>query len=432
MELRHRLRLTRRRVIVVAVVVVVAVGAGVGAWVATRPAATSSYQLVAASTRTLRQTVSSSGTIEPAQQDDLNFAVSGQVTAVNVAVGQQVTAGQALATVNSASLAASVAQAQATLSSDQAKLSSDQSGSASSAQLNADQAAVTAAQNQLTDAQNALSEATLTAPFAGTIADMNLTVGQAVTAGGTGSGSNGSSGNSGSGSNGSSGANGSNGSNGSSGSNSNAGSSSSSSSSSSDAQIVLISSGAYIVNASVDDTEVGQVKTGDQAVITPDGATTPVYGTVSAVAMLASGSSVPSYPVTIAVTGSPSGLYAGAGSSVSIIVKQLSNVLTVPTTAIHYTSTGAAVYEMSGGKQVSHPITTGTTESGYTQVLSGLSAGDQVVVATTTRAGSGGSGGSGSGGTGTTGRGGFGGFGGGGAGGAGLGGGAGLRVGTGG
>ena len=189
---------------------------------------------------------------------------------------------------------------------------------------------------------------------------------------------------------------------------------------------------AMIAVASVDDTEVGQVKTGDQAVITPDGATTPVYGTVSTVAMLASGSSVPSYPVTIAVTGSPSGLYAGAGSSVSIIVKQLSNVLTVPTTAIHYTSTGAAVYEMSGGKQVSHPITTGTTESGYTQVLSGLSAGDQVVVATTTRAGSGGSGGSGSGGTGTTGRGGFGGFGGGGAGGAGLGGGAGLRVGTGG
>jgi len=42
-----------------------------------------------------------SGTIEPAQQDNLNFAVSGQVTAVNVTAGAQVTSGQALATVNS-------------------------------------------------------------------------------------------------------------------------------------------------------------------------------------------------------------------------------------------------------------------------------------------------------------------------------------------
>jgi uncharacterized membrane protein YgcG len=179
---------------------------------------------------------------------------------------------------------------------------------------------------------------------------------------------------------------------------------------------VVISTGAYLVNASVDDTEVGQVKTGDQAVITPDGATTPVYGTISSVAMLASSSStVPSYPVTIAVTGSPSGLYAGASATVSIIVKQLTGVLAVPTAAIHYDSGHAAVYEISNGAEVSHQVTTGQTQSGYTQILSGLNEGDQIAVTVTGGTGTGTGGTNRTGGTGRTGTGG-GGFGGGGGG----------------
>ncbi|HEX3788360.1 MAG TPA: efflux RND transporter periplasmic adaptor subunit [Pseudonocardiaceae bacterium] len=358
---------------------VVLAGAGVGLWAWTRPAAAATYRLVAASSQTLRQTVSSSGTIEPAQQENLDFAVSGQVTGVTATVGEQVTAGQALATVNSASLAATVAEAQASLSSDQSRLSSDQTADSSSAQVIADQAAVTAAQNQLTDAQNALTEATLTSPIAGTVASVDLTVGQQVSGGSGSSSSTGSSGSSGGGSSGGTGGGsaGGGGSTGSTGS-----SSSSSSSSSSTGQVVVISSGSYVINASVDDTEVGQVKTGDQAIITPDGSTSTVYGTVGSVAMLASGSAtVPSYPVTINVTGSPTGLYPGASATVSIIVKQLSGVLAVPSTAIHFSGGKSAVTEMSGGKQVSHAVTTGLTENGYTQILTGLSAGDQVVVA---------------------------------------------------
>lgn len=71
---------------------------------------------------------------------------------------------------------------------------------------------------------------------------------------------------------------------------------------------MVISTDSYLVTAAVDDTEVGQARTGDQAVFTPDGSTTPVYGTVSAVALPAgSSSSVPSYPVTIDVAGTPGG-----------------------------------------------------------------------------------------------------------------------------
>lgn len=369
--------LKKRRLVIVSVVVVVIAAAGVTTWLVARPAgAQASYRLVPASVTTLRQTVSSSGTIEPAQRSDLNFGVSGQVTAVNVAVGQQVTAGQPLATVESASLQASVAQANSSLASAQSKLSSDQSNGASSAQVDADQSAITAARNQLTNAQNALNEATMTAPIAGTVAAVNLTVGQQVSAGGANSsGSAGSSSPSGNGSNlpgfgGNPGG----------GDNS---SGSSSSSSSGTAEIVVISTDSYVVDASVDDTEIGQLKNGEQAIITPDGSTTPVYGTVTSVAVMASGSSsVPSYPITIGVTGSPAGLIAGAGANVSIVVKQLTNVLTVPTAAIHYVSGKPTVEVMNTSQRTSQAITTGMTSGGVTQVLSGLSEGDQVVVDT--------------------------------------------------
>jgi multidrug efflux pump subunit AcrA (membrane-fusion protein) len=403
-------------VIIIVAAVVVATGGGI-AWAATRPTAdASTTSFATATTATLKQTVSSSGTIEPAQQENLNFAVSGQVTGVTATVGQQVTAGQALATVNSAALAANVAEAQATVSTDQARLSSDQTSGASSAQVTADQAAVTAAQNSLSNAQNALSEATLTSPIAGTVAAVNLTVGQQVSGGSTSTSSGGS------GSGGSGGGGGGAGGGGAGGGGGASTGSSSSSGSASSAQVVVISTGSYVVNASVDDTEVGQVRNGEQATITANGSTQPVYGTVTSVAMLASSSStVPSYPVTIGVTGTPTGLYPGASATVAITVKQVTDAVVVPTAAIHYENGNAVVYQMSGGKQVSKPVTIGMTSGGQTQITQGLSDGDQVVVPSrntgSTRTGTGGT-------TGTNGRGGAGGgFGGGGFGGGGFGGG---------
>jgi hypothetical protein len=143
--------------------------------------------------------------------------------------------------------------------------------------------------------------------------------------------------------------------------------------------VVVISTTSYVVNGTVDDTEVGSVQAGDQAVIVPDGATTPVYGVVSSVGLIATTTSgVATYPVTIAVTGNPGGLYPGASATLTLIVKQLSNVTTVPTAALHYTSSGAEVYEIAGGREVAHPVTVGMTEAGETQILTGLTVGTEV------------------------------------------------------
>ena len=125
---RVSLRRILSRPFIVAGVVLVVVGGSIGAWAVTRPtgSANPSHRLFPAVRTTLRQTLSATGTIEPTTTDTLSFAASGQVTAVSATVGQRVTAGQNLATMESASLQAQVAQAKATLAEDQSRLSQDE------------------------------------------------------------------------------------------------------------------------------------------------------------------------------------------------------------------------------------------------------------------------------------------------------------------
>ena len=420
----------RRNIIVAAVVVVVAVGAGIGIWLGTSSSAAPGLQIttqtVSVTTGTMQQTVATSGTIAPAQQANLNFGVSGTVTGVNVSAGQTVTAGQTLATVDPSALQATANSAQASLTAAQAKLASDQAANASSSQITSDQASVTSAQSQLTTAQTNLANASLTSTITGTVASVDLSVGQQVSSNSNSSSSGSGSASTGSSATGSSGASagGLGGGLASSSAASSSSSSSSGSSTSSTAQIVVISTNSFIVNATVDDTQVGEVKQGDQVVITPSGSTTNVYGTVSSVGLIASSSStVATFPVSIAVTGSPTGIYAGSTATLSIVVEQLNNVIQVPTAAISYSGGQSTVTVVQNGNHVSRAVTTGVSSAGETQVTSGLTSGEKVLEQVVKFNGATGAGGRSLFGGGTTGAGGFGGAGGarfrGGAGGAG-------------
>jgi hypothetical protein len=140
----------------------------------------------------------------------------------------------------------------------------------------------------------------------------------------------------------------------------------------------VIGTDSYIVNTTVDDTQIGQISDGDQATITPTGSTTVSYGTVASIGLIATESSdVATFPVVVDVTGDPSGLYAGSTAEVSIIVKQLNNVVEVP---ISYSTGGqATVTQVKGGKHVTTSVNVGQAESGETQVTSGLVSGDSVL-----------------------------------------------------
>ena len=68
----------------------------------------------------------------------------------------------------------------------EATLADDQTSGASSSQIAVDQTRVTTAQDSLTQAQEALAGATLVASFDGTVASVNVSVGERLGSGGTG------------------------------------------------------------------------------------------------------------------------------------------------------------------------------------------------------------------------------------------------------
>jgi RND family efflux transporter MFP subunit len=332
--------------------------------------------LVTATTSTIRQSVSATGTLQPAHRADLSFAVSGTVTSLRVSVGDQVKVGTVLATVDSTGLQTAVTSAQANVTATQDQLTAQQDAGSSAVQIASTQAQLAEAKGRLADAKTALTAASMTSPIAGTVAQVNVATGDEV---------------------------------------GNAASGGASTGSSATAQIVVISTTSWVVEASVGSEDLPQLKKGLQAEITPTGSTTKVFGTVKSVGIVASSSSSgsASFPVTIAVTGSPKGLYAGGAATVTIIVKQVENVLSVPTNALHTENGKTVVHRMVNGSQVSTPVTVGATYGTSTQILSGLKAGDKVV-GTAFRIGGGGAGNGGTrtrqGGTGGTGTGG-GGFG---------------------
>jgi macrolide-specific efflux system membrane fusion protein len=324
------------------------------------------------STGTLKQSVAASGTVDATDTEDLSFPASGQVTAVWVKAGQRVAKRARLAAIDSASLAAAVAESRATLATAQAKLAADTASGASSAQRSADAAAITVAQGQVTSATTDLAGATLTAPFAGTVTSVGYVVGQQV-----GSGSSSSAG---AGSGAGTGA----------GSGSAAGSTSDTATASAGA-IHLVSTGSYEIQASVDATDVGLIKAGNQVTITVGDSAQPVFGTVSSVGIVATTTSgVASFPVVVAVTGSPAGVYPGATASLQIVYRQLSDVLLVPTLAVSRAGGAPTVLVQEGTRQVRTTITTGVSSGGQTQVTGGLTEGQQVLVAVPTGTGGGG------------------------------------------
>ncbi len=223
----------------------------------------------------------------------------------------------------------------------------------------------------MNSAKQNLADANLTSTISGTVASVNLTVGQEVS--GSGSGSSGS---------GSNGANSSNG-----------GLGQHRRRSLVVLQLVVLVVGPdrggvhRLLQRGHDAWTTprwGRVKVGDQVTIAPSGSTATVYGTVSSVGLVAESSgsgssSVASFPVVVAVTGTPSGLYAGTSATLTITTEQLSNVVEVPTSAISYSNGQTTVTKVVKGSQVSQAVTTGAAASGETQITSGLKAGDVIM-----------------------------------------------------
>ncbi|WP_197682430.1 efflux RND transporter periplasmic adaptor subunit [Jiangella sp. DSM 45060] len=349
-----------RRATVLLATTAVGVGVAGAAWAVTQDDSSSapSTTTAEATVGTYEETVTSTGTFQPAETAELSFAVSGEVLSVDVAVGDVVTAGQALATVSTETLEAELDAAEATLDAARERLDSDTDADASETQLAADEASVAAAESRVAQAEEALDDATLTSTIAGTVASVDVAVGDEVSGGSSSSGG---------------------------GDPSSASSSSSSSSSSggTGAQITVITTDAFVVETSVGSADLARLQQGLQAELTPSDGGDVVYGTVSSVGLVATdtGSGTATFPVEIAVTGAVEGVYAGGSADVSITVEQHTDVLTVPSSAVTTTDGATTVTVVADdGSHVETPVEIGAAFGVQTEIVSGIEAGDEVVV----------------------------------------------------
>jgi len=298
-----RWRRWRRWLFAALLLVLLAVAGSV--WKLTRPEAATERSITAtASVGEVTRTVSASGTLEPARDETLSFAVSGTVKKVYVELGDTVKKGDKIAAVDSELLRSQLDAAEATETAAQDDLTSAES-SGTAAQLAAAQAQLATSQDDLAAAQQAVKDAVLVAPFGGQVVSLDLAVGDVVTGGSAG----GSAGMAAGGT----------------------GSSGSGSTTSSAGTVQIASTKSFIVDTTVNSSDIQSIKKGLQAQITASGQSQTLYGTVSEVGRVATTTSSggAAFPVTVELTGTAEGVYGGTSATVEIIVEKRSDVLAV-------------------------------------------------------------------------------------------------------
>jgi len=224
--------------------------------------------------------------------------------------------------------------------------------------------------------EQSVADTRLYAPQSGTIASLSGQVGETVSGGGTTRASSSSASSaSGSGSGSGSGASGAGA------GRSAAASSSSSSSSQSSSFAVLSDLSSMQLVVPLSESEVGSVRAGQTATVSVEAlAGRKLAAHVQEVAILStSNSGVVSYDVTFQLDQMEAGLKPGMSATAEVVVKQEEGV-NVPTSAI----SGGSVTVVRGAKQERQRVVTGLAGNSSTIVLSGLKAGETVVLPSTT------------------------------------------------
>ncbi len=363
----------------------------------------------------VQSTVSGTGNLQPASQLNLGFSTSGTVTAISVRQGQEVAQGQLLATLDPQGAEVTLEQARATLESAEANLAKEEetngegssgssspkreassntepssktsTGSASTisaatreANLASVRASVKSDALTVRSDEQTVRDTRLYAPESGTIASLSGEVGETVTASGTTRATASAASSTGSG----------NGSSSTTGARSSAaastGSSSSSSGSSSSAFAVLSDLSSMELVVPLSESEIGDVKVGQIATVTIEAlGGRKVAAHAREVAILStSNSGVVSYDVTFQLDQMEAGLKPGMSATAEIVVKQAEGI-DVPSNAI----SGGAVTVVNGGRRVSRRVVTGLAGNSSTIVLSGLKAGETLVLPSATTSTSG-------------------------------------------
>ena len=327
---------------------VVVVGGGVitAISLANQPDPTESLITAEVEQRTISTTVAASGEVQAVDQLGVNFAVAGEVLAVNVEAGDTVSEGEVIATLDSTSLEVALEAAESTLASardgvsaanlaeaqaqqaintadqaiaaaqqaietakdannDDAEATANRQLAAAQAQRDtaeysqarvpgqkaAASAALQSAQAGLEQAQANLEKASLRAPMAGTVLRVDVEAGDAVTTAGP------------------------------------------------DA-FVIADLGSFEVAANFSESDVIVIEEGQSVQVDFDAIPgESSVGTVSEVSLLGeadpTGGSLTTYPVTVSIDNPPAALRVGMTAQINIIIDESADVIAAPVAALN-------------------------------------------------------------------------------------------------
>ncbi|UQU61336.1 efflux RND transporter periplasmic adaptor subunit [Couchioplanes caeruleus] len=310
---------------------------------ATGTAANASVRSVPVQQGTVTATVSADGSVESASTASASFVTGGTVTGIAVHVGDKVKKGQVLAKVDPA-------PAQRTLSAAEADLAAARDALARAENAGSD---TSSAQNEVTRAQVAVDEAqagvdgtVLEAPTAGTVVAVNGTIG----------------------------------------SSSQSQSGASGTSEESSGFIDLADLSRLQVTAAFAEADATKLKEKQAATVTWNALSgTRQSGRVVAVDPQATtANNVVTYGVTLSLDKVPAGAKPGQTVSVSVVTGAVADALYVNSAAVTTVGNRHTVTVMANGAQQTRQVDVGLEGDQVTQIVSGLSAGEQVVIRTTT------------------------------------------------
>jgi macrolide-specific efflux system membrane fusion protein len=363
---RHRTTLSTRRwyLYVLPAIAIAAIVLGVSNLGTTTSSARTSKQVVAAVDGVVQSTVSGTGNVEPGVEDDVNFATSGTLTSVHVKVGQHVTKGELLATLDPSAAKLTLAAARATLTAARDELTSaedDKSASStgsSAATVDSDEVQVESDEATVTADEKAVAETKLYAPVSGTIAaTAGDTVGEAVTGTSTSSDS---------------------------GSSTTSTDTTTSATSSNTAFAEIINSKTMTLTVSLSESDISEVKVGQSATVSFTALSgVELAARVTSISPVGTESNnVVSYDATLTIYQQNSKVLPGMSATASIVTSQVQGV-TVPSDAVTNASgTSGTVEVEKNGKAVKTRVVVGLKGSDRDQIVSGLKAGQDVVVTT--------------------------------------------------
>lgn len=349
-----------RPLVINVVLAVVVIGAIVATLVLVNPFGWGSASTAATGTQltsTVQQgvvskTISTSGSIAPIHEVSASFGTAGTISSVNVAVGQSVAAGTVIGSLDTTSLQKALDSANTTLKNAQSAYAS-----ASNSQGVQAAAQVTTAQQAVSDATANFASANLVAPISGVVVSVGGTVGQKVSAGSvsqsiTPSGT----------------------------------SSTSTTGSSSSAFATIADTSSLTVTANIAEADISSVTIGQAATVTFPALTNVTSpAKVSFISPTATSSnSVVTYATTITLDAATTGIRLGQTAQVAIVTKtSAADALYVPAAAIT-TANGESTVKVvaTDGTSKAVTVTLGVVGDAGTEILTGLTAGETIVIGT--------------------------------------------------